>query len=217
MNTRFYSFRIVTYATPDEFQPLLDFSTKYEYILHDKDLDDSGVLKIPHYHINVVLPVWKSVKAVCSFVKSTQNTFAIPMDDKRKAHEYLTHSNDPDKFQYSVADIVTSSQKQFFKDDNASADMEDFLTVLLDNSLTYRERAYRLGRDYVRNFRRYHDFANLVHRQERDLVLGYPDDCILYDMFHFQVDYLTKVLEPLLRSMGLTDLEIARFELDYFK
>lgn len=115
MTKRYYSFRIITYAKEEEFQELLKYGTKWEYIFHNKDVKEDGTPKEPHWHINIILREWKTVKGVCNLIEGNQNSLAIPMNDKRDAHEYLTHKNNPDKFQYDEK-LIKSSEKKLWKD-----------------------------------------------------------------------------------------------------
>lgn len=86
-----------------------DYDIEYSYILHDKDIEETGALKKPHYHLNLTL-TWHDAKH-CSkerdklrkmfggaLVKSVLNLTG--------AVRYLAHLDDKDKYQYNLENIV---------------------------------------------------------------------------------------------------------------
>lgn len=209
MTKRYYSFRIITYAREEEFQNLLKYGTKWEYIFHDKDVKEDGTPKEPHWHINIILREWKTIKGVCNLIEGSQNSLAIPMNDKREAHEYLTHKNDPDKFQYSE-NLIKSSEKKLWEEIESTADEnERFIEILESQTMTLREKAIRLGKDYMKNFYKYENFISLMKEEESNVEKGYKPDILLMSKFDFWEDYynnierpiLEKIEDPILRKM----------------
>lgn len=92
--------------------------------LHDSDLRDDGKLKKPHYHTILLFnggrtetyirqEIVEPIKALGQFQR---------VIDKQLAFEYLTHENDPDKFQYDKAKIefINSSVSDFVNEDYIS-------------------------------------------------------------------------------------------------
>lgn len=90
---------------------LSDLGIKYCYIFHDKDIDpksDVGDLKKAHYHFVLRFPDKVGSRAVRSGI--TGKYQGIPKMIKRllnprKMIEYLTHKNQPEKYQYPETDI----------------------------------------------------------------------------------------------------------------
>lgn len=184
-NSRFYSFRVVSYATIDELQTLISSSFKYAYILHDKDIytpdddctpDKIGTLKSPHYHLLLTFKQNKSFKAVRDMVVSSQNTFVQPMTDKFSDFEYLTHLNAPDKYQYSSADIVCNDLSFFSGATTKCITNDEFLNDICNPCRSYHELAVKYGRDYIKNFKQYSQFAELVTKEDEDIERGYNPD-----------------------------------------
>jgi hypothetical protein len=158
---RFYSFKVVTYNTKEEdFQPLLDKAFKWAWILHDKDKTDS------HVHILCTFKQHKSFNVVREMVKGEQNTFAQVMDDKYQAFIYLPHSEDYDKALYDEKDIHTNDLSYFQQGVKKSVDNEEFVNDLLNPNLTYRQKAIKYGRDYIRNYMTYEHFAHRLKIEE---------------------------------------------------
>lgn len=215
---RYYSFRIITYATPEEFRTLLENTKSYEYIYHDKDTKENGEPKEPHYHINAIFASNKSINNVCQMVKSEQNTLAIPMGDRKTAHEYLTHKNDPEKYQYKEEDIVTTKGKEIYKETkDKENEMEEFLNIICDGSLTEREKAIKCGKDYIRYYEKYEKFRRIITQEEIDIKRGYAQGTLLLRWEDFRADVLTKYIEPELRKIGLTEIEIMQYEQGQFE
>lgn len=209
MTRRYYSFRIITYAKEEEFQKLLKYGTKWEYIFHDSDVKEDGTLKEPHWHINIVLREWKTVKGVCNLIEGNQNSLAIPLNDKRDAHEYLTHKNDPDKFQYDE-NLIKSSEKKLWEDTESKTDEnENFIAIIESRTISLREKAIRLGKDYIKNYFKYESFIKEMKQEELDIEQGYPAHLLLISMYDFWEDYydtvekpiLEKITDPILRKM----------------
>lgn len=209
VTNRYYSFRIITYAREEEFQNLLKYGTKWEYIFHDKDEKEDGTLKEPHWHINIILKEWKTIKGVCNLIEGSQNSLAIPMNDKREAHEYLTHKNDPDKFQYEE-NLIKSSEKKLWEDTESKTDEnENFLRIIENRTITLREKAIKLGKDYMKNYYKYESFIREMQEQEVDIDRGYRKNIIEISSFDFWEEYyevvekpiLEKIEDPILRKM----------------
>ncbi len=162
---RFYSFKLVTYNTNEsDIQPLLDKAFKWAWILHDKDKTD------PHIHILCTFKQNKSFEQVRKMVEGEQNTFARKMEDKYQDFIYLPHSEDfPDKALYNETDIHCNDIGFFQRGAKKSVDNEEFVTDLLDPNMTYRQKAIKYGRDYIRNFRSYENFIKVLRMQENIL------------------------------------------------
>lgn len=95
-------------SLPPDWKNLLDYEMLPLAVspLHDRDVNDDGTQKKPHYHIlcrydgpttyNHVLELTRRFNAT---IPKTPKSFVA-------AYEYLTHKNHPDKAQYSSDDII---------------------------------------------------------------------------------------------------------------
>lgn len=184
---RIYSFNIVTYVT--DINSILDFCSftfKYAYILHDKDLNKS-----PHYHIVCSFKQNKSFESVRKLFPDNQNTIVKKLIDKYGAFEYLTHKNDPDKFQYSDDLVVTNDLKYFSRPLSKEFSNEQFLFDICFSVLSQYDLALRYGRDYIIHRSYYLEFKNIVLSEQRYIERGYPSDIELftYDRFLNDIRY----------------------------
>ena len=106
---------IVTYQEhfkdPDEIRILLDQYKqikRYALILHDKDIDEVGNLKKPHFHVLLDFsPQTAPVEWSASLLKVGNNN-VNRVKNWNAAYNYLTHKNDPNKYQYDKTLIISN-------------------------------------------------------------------------------------------------------------
>lgn len=92
---------------------VVGMGAEYEYILHDRDNQEDGTHKKDHVHFlcgwENHFPKWGEFKrAVQSVGAVAISVEKCVVKDITKIEEYLIHSNDPHKFQYSPWYIVKS-------------------------------------------------------------------------------------------------------------
>ena len=77
--------------------------------LHDKDKheDGSGRTKKPHYHVIVIYGSPTTYNNVKNLTDSFNSPIPQPLEQVRGYYRYLTHKDNPDKYQYDEEDIVT--------------------------------------------------------------------------------------------------------------
>ena len=162
---RDYNWGLVSYASIEELQPLLNFATYYAYILHDKDL-----CKNNHYHILLYFKreiSWKQLNDfIDCYVASNQNTFKKPIKNKKGAFDYLTHKNNTDKYQYNESDIISNKISHFsmIKEEKNIIELIDDII----NGLSYRELIKKWGRDFVINEEKYRNCAYRLKNLEKN-------------------------------------------------
>jgi len=74
--------------------------------LHDKDFDPTGEVKKEHYHIILVYNNTTTYANVLNFTQSLNATIPIYLESVRGMYRYLTHKDNPDKYQYADKDII---------------------------------------------------------------------------------------------------------------
>lgn len=177
----FRQFQLVSYLPRDKLEGVLrEKSSKiraFAYILHDKDCDENGELKIPHFHIVIRTFNSYSVDLVRQWFyfgfadeNGLVNTLCEQCSDIEYAHSYLTHDviNAKDKYQYDKEDI-TYSNKDFF---NSTQEQEtDNLTLAFKDLLLgvpIQVCAQRYGRDFIIHYGHIRMLLNDV-RQENEM------------------------------------------------
>lgn len=181
---RSYSFNIVTYVTDlTAITDFCSFTFKYAYILHDKDLNQS-----PHYHIICSFKQNKSFNSVRKLLPDYQNTLVQNLIDKYSAFEYLTHKNNPDKYQYPDDLVTTNDLKYFSRPLSKEFSNEQFLFDVCFSILTQYDLAIRYGRDYIIHRTQYLDFKKLIIAELKDVERGYPAHIELLSEERFLAD-----------------------------
>lgn len=99
---------IVVYpeSAPDNWRDFLDGIEWIESPLHQWDTDPTGAVKKPHWHVLLMFGGVKSYEQVCEFIKPLNCPIPQRCHNAKAATRYMAHLDNPDKFQYNVADIV---------------------------------------------------------------------------------------------------------------
>ena len=80
----------------------------YLYIKHDRDYNEFGEIKKPHYHVVLKFDNYKWLSALSGEL-NLPGTYFQPVNSMNAILMYLIHFNQPQKFQYSLNDVVGSS------------------------------------------------------------------------------------------------------------
>ena len=84
----------------------------YAFILHDKDINENGELKTPHYHIIIYLThSYAKNTVIMDFVKGMEINKCIvscKLGDIIESTIYITHIGQKNKYHYSTLDIETN-------------------------------------------------------------------------------------------------------------
>lgn len=73
--------------------------------LHDSDLDPTGEVKKPHYHVILCYSGPTTFNSVCEITNSLNQPNPQPLESVKGYFRYFTHKDNPDKFQYLESDI----------------------------------------------------------------------------------------------------------------
>lgn len=172
LSVRSRCWSLITYVDPSEcFSSLLPLCLHYVYIFHDNDLKSDGSLKEPHFHLLLILRNAKTLSALLSYNSSASNVMGEPIHDKYKAYRYLRHLDNPDKFQYPKSALISDNLDYWEKLDPdlvSTTDGERVLTMLEDilSHKPYRELVLLYGRDLVKNFTTYKQFAIMLKQDD---------------------------------------------------
>lgn len=156
---------VESYLQESEFQYALSKATHWAYIYHDKDDNE------PHYHILLHYDNARSGNAVLRDFVGYQNSFIERCENgPQVCYEYLTHLNDPDKYQYNPDRIVSHNPIywEHFLPSVRDRTQTDFIEDLLSsNELDIVYMAKKYGRDFIKNYKAYMDFRHEVKMFER--------------------------------------------------
>ena len=131
--------------------------------LHDKDVDPTGEPKKPHYHVILVYGSPTTYNNVKSLTDRLNQPIPQPLEQVRGYYRYLTHKDNPDKYQYNDSDIVTVNGfniVDFVEVTKSEVTEIKFILQTLIREKLFKE--YSLFMDYVQdNYDRvYYDVAS---------------------------------------------------------
>lgn len=75
--------------------------------LHDKDINPDGEPKKAHYHVIMCYSGPTSFNVVKGLTDSLSQPIPQPLEQIRGYYRYLTHKDNPEKYQYEETDIAT--------------------------------------------------------------------------------------------------------------
>lgn len=98
------------YMTFEQLESGLDHNAvkDYAYILHDKDENEVGECKKPHWHICLRFKDSVPTASICSWFGITENYINKIRGRFADALAYLTHTNAPDKYQYLDEEVKSN-------------------------------------------------------------------------------------------------------------
>lgn len=112
----------------------------FAFILHDKDVNDDGVVKTPHYHLVAQLRSNKkrlttTINDIAEIVGVCPCAITIEkLVSMSGGIQYLTHKNDINKYQYDINDIVTnlgrSELELYYNDDKPSFSIDTIVNAI---------------------------------------------------------------------------------------
>lgn len=109
-NTKKRNWAFVLYldSAPDDWKAILKIKGLPFAVspLHDKDINDDGTPKKPHYHIILVFGNPTTYNNVKSITDELNQPIPIPLESVRGMYRYFTHKDNPEKYQYNENDIT---------------------------------------------------------------------------------------------------------------
>lgn len=106
---RNWAFVLYPESAPENWKELLQQTGIQAAIspLHDKDINPDGEPKKAHYHIIITYDGPTSYNVVKNLTDSLNSPIPQPLEQVRGYYRYLTHKDNPEKYQYDEKDITT--------------------------------------------------------------------------------------------------------------
>lgn len=163
------------YMTLEQLEAGLDHNAikDYAYILHDKDKDLDGNLKVAHYHIMLRFKDSVPTTSICSWFGVKENYINKIRGSFGDALAYLTHKNTPDKYQYLDEEVKTNFEFQKEAEKALSKKKRDERKEEIINLIVAGEiRQYNYN-DFITpvEYDRYTKAINNAFAYRRDLLL----------------------------------------------
>ena len=111
-NKRFYNFNLVIYEDDEGFKEQFNAIQEEKdaiWIRHDKDIDDEGNLKKPHYHIVLKLKNACTISALSKRINVDENMIEMVKKSLNGCLKYLIHYGSDDKYQYNKTEVKSNS------------------------------------------------------------------------------------------------------------
>lgn len=105
--------------------------------LHDKDTNADGEPKKPHYHVILCYSGPTSFSVVERLTRQLGQPIPQPLEQVRGYYRYLTHADNPEKAQYSAAEIETIN----------GFDIRDFVEMTKSEVTRYKRELLAFIRD----------------------------------------------------------------------
>lgn len=106
---RYWAFVLYPESAPENWREILQQTGLSICVspLHDKDINPTGEQKKEHYHIILCYSGPTTFKCVKGITDSLNQPIPIPLEQVRGYFRYLTHKDNPEKYQYNEKDITT--------------------------------------------------------------------------------------------------------------
>ena len=127
--------------------------------LHNKDKDPTGTPKKAHYHIIACYSGPTSYNVVKALTDSFNASIPQALEQVRGYYRYLTHKDNPEKYQYNESDIKTVN----------GFNISDFVELSKSEVLEIKKNLQQLIRNL--NIFEYADFMDYL--QDNDLNVEY--------------------------------------------
>lgn len=128
--------------------------------LHDKDIDNEGKTKKPHYHVILIFESLKSKNQVQEIIDKFYGVGVIPLHSLGAYSRYLCHLDNSDKAQYKREDVKELGGADYKeccrqngeKEKEEEANLIELTQLILDKKISY-----------------FHEVADLVIKEHKDL------------------------------------------------
>lgn len=140
MKKRYWAFVLYPESAPENWRDLLQQTGLACAVspLHDKDLNPTGEPKKEHYHIILCYSGPTTFNSVKKITENLNQPIPIPLEQVRGYFRYLTHKDNPEKYQYNDNDITTIND--FDIDNYNDLTSSQVKTIMFDILKICRER-----------------------------------------------------------------------------
>lgn len=144
----------------------------YACIVHDKDLDQQGNIKIIHTHIVIHLYNAVTLRIVRQWFSGFYddkgleiNTLGQYINSNYDILDYLIHKNNQDKYQYSLVDIISDDLEAMYNNEILADNCYEIITMLLEKKKLL-DIVKKYGKDFVYHYSCYKEICKDIDYQE---------------------------------------------------
>lgn len=106
--TRAWTFLVYPESCPDQWRSIID-DWHIEWVespLHEYDVNPTGEIKKPHWHILIMFGNVKSYDQIVELIKPLNGTIPQRCHNCKSLVRYMAHLDNPEKYQYDVTQII---------------------------------------------------------------------------------------------------------------
>lgn len=132
--TRNFATVVYPESAPENWKELLiqQFVPCFISPLHDKDLDPTGELKKPHYHVILCFDSVKTVEQAQEVFDIIGGVGCEVVKSLRAYARYLCHLDNPDKAQYNIDDVLHFGGADYYKVIECAVDRYTAIAEIMD-------------------------------------------------------------------------------------
>lgn len=182
---RYWWFVLYPESAPKDWQNILQMTGLQYFIspLHDKDKNPDNTLKKAHYHIILLFTGPTTFKKVNSLCKELNCPIPLRILSLVGAYRYLTHRDNPEKYQYSENDIIAGN----------GVDVNDVISITQTELLHIkRDIIHIITKEQIIEYCDLIDF--LDHNELYDYLHVVMSNTILFDKYITSVRHKIKEL-----------------------
>lgn len=120
---------------------------------HNKDIDEGGGIKKPHYHIMMMYDSMKSLKQAKSNFDLISGVGLQVINSTRGYARYLCHLDNPEKEQYSIEDVISLAGADYMNIISLTTDKYQIISEMQDFCEKYNITSFYLLCNYSRKNR----------------------------------------------------------------
>ena len=189
----------------------------YAYILHDKDNEEQR-----HFHLCLE---YKNARTFTQVKAMFEGAHIEEMEYKNISYQYLIHKNDPDKYQYSIDNVMTLEKDYYLlmlnNNEYDKLDTTTLIEAINSGIHTYTELILKFGLNQVNM---YHNLINKLFNEQFEKQLEFKNNEIkrleqsnrdlfnyltsLYNVLDSKVienDFVREVIMPSIQRMILDE------------
>lgn len=133
---RNFCFVVAKESAPDDWREILSAEHVPAFIspLHDSDTNATGEAKFAHWHVMLMFKGKKSIEQVKEIAHKVGavNDYVQICQDVRGYSRYLCHLDNPEKAQYSTADVTAMGGADYLSVIGSAADTDTALGEMMD-------------------------------------------------------------------------------------
>lgn len=133
---RNFVFVVARESAPEDWREILSEEHVPAFIspLHDKDVNADGEAKFAHWHVMLMFKGKKTIEQVKEIAHKVGavNDYVQVCQDVRGYARYLCHLDNPEKHQYSTADVTAMGGADYLSVIGSAADTDTALGEMMD-------------------------------------------------------------------------------------